>query len=135
MWMPGGSWPGTAVSEGVAWRLPGPRPVDGGTAVELAEGLRVRPERMRANLDMTARQVVTERVAAHLAPLLGKAGARKLMTDAARAAGRSGRPLAEVLPGLPGWPAAAAATGELAELCDPAGYTGAAALVDRALRH
>ena len=104
------------------------------TAVELAEGLRVRPERMRANLDMTASQIVTERVAARLAPLLGKAGARKLTTEAARAADRSGRPLAEVLAGLPEWPAAG--TAELAELCDPAGYTGAAAaLVDRALRH
>jgi 3-carboxy-cis,cis-muconate cycloisomerase len=72
-------------------------------------------------------------VAAQLAPLLGKAEARKLMTEAAREAGRTGRPLAEVLAGLPDLPSGI--TGELAELCDPAGYTGAAtALVERALR-
>ncbi|MFD7700932.1 3-carboxy-cis,cis-muconate cycloisomerase [Streptomyces caelestis] len=104
------------------------------TAVELTEGLEVRSGRMRANLALTGSQVVSERLAARLAPLLGKAAARELTTEAARVTGSTGRPLAEVLAGLPGLPPGA--VDELADLCDPAGYTGAAAaLVDRALRH
>ncbi|MFK4149627.1 3-carboxy-cis,cis-muconate cycloisomerase [Streptomyces sp. NPDC004065] len=102
------------------------------TAAELAEGLRARPERMRANLGLTGSQIVSERVAARLAPALGKARAKEVLTEAARQAEVTGRALPEVLAGLPGLPAAVA--GDLAALCDPAGYTGAAAaLVDRAL--
>jgi 3-carboxy-cis,cis-muconate cycloisomerase len=104
------------------------------TAVELAEGLQVRPERMRTNLDMTGSQVVSERVAARLAPLLGRAAAKKLLTEAAGAAEATGRPLAEVLADLPHLPPGIG--GELTRLCDPAAYTGAAGdLVDRALQH
>ena len=103
------------------------------TAVELAEGLRVSPERMRANLDLTGSRIVSERVAAHLAPLLGRDRARTVLTEAAQRASADGRPLAEVLGALPDLPAHI--TDQLAELCDPARYTGAAAaLVDRALR-
>ncbi|MEV0844560.1 3-carboxy-cis,cis-muconate cycloisomerase [Streptomyces sp. NPDC049954] len=101
-------------------------------AAELSEGLEVRPERMRANLDMTGSQVVSERVAARLAPALGKARARALLTGATQEAETSGRPLAEVLGALPGLPPGIA--DELTDLCDPAEYTGAAALlVDEAL--
>ena len=57
------------------------------TAVELAEGLQVRPERMRANLDLTGSRIVSERVAAHLAPRLGKARAKTVLTEAAQQAG------------------------------------------------
>ncbi|WP_229758727.1 3-carboxy-cis,cis-muconate cycloisomerase [Peterkaempfera bronchialis] len=103
------------------------------TAVELAEGLQVRPDRMRANLELTGSQVVSERIAAVLAPRLGKAAAKELLSGASGEAERGGRPLAEVLadePALTGHLSAA----EAAELCDPAAYTGAAgALVDRAL--
>lgn len=105
------------------------------TSVELAEGLLVRPERMRANLGLTGGQLVSERIAARLAPKLGKAAARQLLTEASLTADREGRPLAEVLAeqgGLEGHFTSV----EIAELCDPAGYTGmAGALVDRALRH
>ncbi|MHB9864562.1 nitrosuccinate lyase [Streptomyces sp. YIM S03343] len=102
------------------------------TAAELAEGLRPRPERMRANLELTGSQIVSERVAARLAPALGKARAKELLTEAARQADITGRRLPEVLAALPGLPDAV--SGDLAALCDPAGYTGAAAaLVDRAL--
>jgi 3-carboxy-cis,cis-muconate cycloisomerase len=93
------------------------------TAVELAAGLAVHPDRMRANLDLTGGQVVTERIAAVLAPRLGKAAAKELLTDAVSA----GRPLAEALAGH-------LTAGELADLCDPTAYTGGAGvLVDRAL--
>ncbi|WP_369382053.1 lyase family protein [Streptomyces sp. cg36] len=103
------------------------------TLVELAEGLEVRPERMTANLALTGGQIVSERIAAVLAPRLGKAEAKQALTRASHTAQHTGRTLGEVL-------ADSAElrdhfeAGELAELCDPARYTGAAAaLVDRAL--
>ncbi|NLU73973.1 3-carboxy-cis,cis-muconate cycloisomerase [Streptomyces sp. HNM0575] len=103
------------------------------TAAELAEGLRVRPERMRGNLGLTGGQVVSERIAALLGRALGKAAARQLMTEAAAVAERSGRPLAGVLAEAPELEGRFSA-GELAQLCDPARYTGAAGpLTDRAL--
>jgi 3-carboxy-cis,cis-muconate cycloisomerase len=111
------------------------------TAVELAEGLDVRPDRMRANLGLTSSQVVSERLAAVLTPSLGKAAAKQLLARASEAAEGSGRPLYEVLheelaaDPLLGGRMGAGELAELAALCDPADYTGAAgALVDRALR-
>jgi 3-carboxy-cis,cis-muconate cycloisomerase len=104
------------------------------SAAELAEGLTVYPERMRANLDATGGLIVTERLAAALAPRLGKARAKKLLGQiSARAAAPGSGGLAAVLaaePDLAGW-----ATAErLVDLLDPARYTGAAgALVDRVL--
>ncbi|MFE2108164.1 3-carboxy-cis,cis-muconate cycloisomerase [Kitasatospora sp. NPDC059463] len=104
------------------------------TSAELAEGLLVRPERMRANLELTGGQLVSERIAARLAPKLGKAEAKRLLTDVSLTADREGRALAEVLGERPEL-AGHFTPREIAALCDPAGYTGAAgALVDRALR-
>ncbi|MHC3470242.1 nitrosuccinate lyase [Streptomyces sp. 7R007] len=102
------------------------------TAVELTEGLQVRPDRMRANLALTGSQVVSERVAAVLAPRLGRTAARQLLARLSARAARTGRPLAELLAAVPEVTLTAR---ELADLCDPAAYTGAAGdLVDRALR-
>ncbi|KOG90815.1 hypothetical protein ADK38_06625, partial [Streptomyces varsoviensis] len=53
------------------------------TAVELAEGLGVRTDRMRGNLALTGGRIVSERVAAVLGGTLGKAAARRLLTEAA----------------------------------------------------
>ncbi|MEQ0561616.1 3-carboxy-cis,cis-muconate cycloisomerase [Amycolatopsis sp. NEAU-NG30] len=103
------------------------------TAVELARGLNAQPGRMRANLASTHGLIVSERLSAVLAPLLGKAAAKELLGAASQRAVRDDRPLRDVLAELP------AVTGVLTpaaldELLDPAGYTGAAgALVDRAL--
>ncbi|MFJ5807380.1 3-carboxy-cis,cis-muconate cycloisomerase [Streptomyces sp. NPDC093093] len=103
------------------------------TAVELTEGLEVRSERMRANLDLTGSAVVSERIVAVLAPRLGKAAARTLLNEATATAGAAGRPLADVLAEAPEL-AGVLGPAALAGLCDPAGYTGAArALVERAL--
>ncbi|MCC2274850.1 3-carboxy-cis,cis-muconate cycloisomerase [Streptomyces sp. ET3-23] len=97
------------------------------TAAELAEGLTVHPDRMRANLALTGAQVVTERIAAVLAPRLGKAEAKRALTRAAEESRAGGKPLPELL-------AQHFTADELAELCDPAGYVGVAgALTDRAL--
>ncbi|WUH88533.1 lyase family protein [Amycolatopsis sp. NBC_00438] len=103
------------------------------TAVELARGLIVQPGRMRDNLASTHGLIVSERLSAVLAPLLGKAAAKELLGEASQRAVREDRPLREVLDEVP------AITGVLTPaaldgLLDPAGYTGAApALVDRAL--
>jgi 3-carboxy-cis,cis-muconate cycloisomerase len=84
------------------------------TAVELVTGLRVHPERMRANLEITGWAIVAERLSAHLAPQLGKAEAMRTIATAARSGGTP--------------PAA------LEGLCDPADYLGAADdLVQRVL--
>jgi 3-carboxy-cis,cis-muconate cycloisomerase len=104
------------------------------TAVELTEGLTVDADRMAANLGMTGSQIASERLAAVLAPALGKAKAKALLGDASAAATATGRPLAEVLLALPELDGLLD-PGQLVELLDPTRYTGAAGpLADRALR-
>ncbi len=104
------------------------------TAVELVEGLEVRPGRMLDNLGLTGSQIVSERIAAVLTPRIGKASARQLLTRASSTAERTGRPLYEVLANARELEGYLDAT-ELTGLCDPTDYTGAAGpLVDRALR-
>lgn len=85
--------------------------------MELAEGLRVSPGAMREHLDLTHGLIVSERLSAELAPVLGRARAKELLTRLAA----EGRPLAEAP--------------ELADVdLDPAHYTGSAgALTDHAL--
>ncbi|PPS79816.1 3-carboxy-cis,cis-muconate cycloisomerase [Streptomyces sp. MH60] len=98
-------------------------------AAELAEGLRVRPDAMRAHLGLTHGLIVSERLSAELAPVLGRARARELLTELAARAYVEDRSLGELLAEVP----------ELRELdlaaaTDPARCTGAAAaLTDRAL--
>ncbi|WP_018489633.1 3-carboxy-cis,cis-muconate cycloisomerase [Streptomyces sp. CcalMP-8W] len=102
------------------------------TAVELCAGLEVRADRMRENLGLTGDQVVTERIAAHLTPHLGRAEAKRLLGEAADEVRMSRRSLAQVLASLPQAAELLPVGAELERLCDPAGYTGAAgALVDR----
>jgi 3-carboxy-cis,cis-muconate cycloisomerase len=86
-------------------------------AVELTAGLRVRPEVMREHLDLTDGLIISERLSAELAPVLGRARAKELLTRLAA----EGRPLAEAP--------------ELADAdLDPTHYTGSAGtLTDRAL--
>lgn len=103
------------------------------TAVELARGLSVHPERMRANLTVTGGQIVSERFSAVLAPRLGRETARELLTRASARAAAEARPLADVLAELPQLTGVLTPE-EVGALIDPAGYTGvAAALVDRAV--
>ncbi|GAA4003649.1 hypothetical protein GCM10022384_57820 [Streptomyces marokkonensis] len=95
-------------------------------------GLSVRPERMRGNTEATGGQLVSERVPAVLAPALGKAAAKQVLSDASAAATADGRPLADVLAEVP-QVRGRFTRAELAALLDPAAYTGVAAeLVDRA---
>ncbi|MFF4349281.1 3-carboxy-cis,cis-muconate cycloisomerase [Streptomyces sp. NPDC001530] len=100
-----------------------------GNATELAEGLRVNADAMRQHLDLTHGLIVSERLAVELAPVLGRARAKELLTRAARRAVAENRPLADVLGEEPELKEL-----DLADLTDPTRYTGSAgALTDRAL--
>lgn len=104
------------------------------TARELVAGLEVSAERMRTNLDLTGGLIASERLAAVLAPVLGKAAAKDVMSRSARTAADTGLPLAEVL-SRESAIAERFDVRELERLLDPAGYTGAAEeLTARALR-
>lgn len=103
------------------------------TVVELAAGLEVWPGRMRRNAELTGSALVSERLAAALAPTFSKGEAKRLLTMATKRAAESGRALPKVLAELPEL-VGLFGPDELSRLCDPADYTGAAgALVDRAL--
>jgi 3-carboxy-cis,cis-muconate cycloisomerase len=104
------------------------------TAAELASGLVVRADRMRANAGLTGGQIVSERIVAVLAPKLGKVAAKKLLTTVIGRSGETGRPLHELLAESPELDGTMSAV-ELADLCDPDSYLGAAGtMVDHALR-
>ena len=113
--------------------LSGALAATGGAAAALAgalERLEVDAGRMRANLDLTAGAIASERLASRLSERLGRTRARALVRSASIEALESGRPLAEVAAGLE--------TGldpaELEAAVDPATYLGSAGiLVDRAL--
>ncbi|MFD3380267.1 MULTISPECIES: 3-carboxy-cis,cis-muconate cycloisomerase [unclassified Streptomyces] len=98
-------------------------------AAELTEGLRVHADAMRAHLDLTHGLIVSERLSAELAPVLGRARAKELLTRAARRATAEDRPLIELLAEEPELKDL-----DLVALTDPTQYTGSAGtLTDRAL--
>jgi 3-carboxy-cis,cis-muconate cycloisomerase len=98
-------------------------------AAGLAEGLRVDTGAMHAHLGVTHGLIVSERLSVVLAPVLGRARAKELLTEAARRAYAEGLPLLQVLRQEPELKDV-----DLESLTDPADYTGsAAALTDRAL--
>ncbi|MFE5084599.1 3-carboxy-cis,cis-muconate cycloisomerase [Streptomyces mirabilis] len=98
-------------------------------AAELVEGLRVNADAMRDHLALTHGLIVSERLAVALAPVLGRARAKELLTRAAERAVAKNRPLVDVLGEEPELKEL-----DLVELTDPTRYTGSAgALTDRAL--
>ena len=102
-------------------------------AARLAASLRVSPEAMAANLRLTRGAIVSERVNAVLAPLLGKADAKRLLTELTATAERDGVDVADLL--VVALDEAGVAVPDVAGLFDPAGYTGVSGpLVDRALQ-
>ncbi|MFE3599467.1 3-carboxy-cis,cis-muconate cycloisomerase [Streptomyces sp. NPDC059142] len=102
-------------------------------AAELAEGIRVHADVMRAHLYLTDGLIVSERLSAVLAPLVGRARAQALLTEAARRTRTGSTTLAAVLTAvLADEPALAGL--DLGGLTDPTRYTGSAGpLTDRAL--
>ncbi len=100
---------------------------------ELLRDLRVHPDRMRANLDLTGGLVMSESVAARLAPSLGRAAAHELVARLGRAATDSGTTLREQLVADPEVKRLLT-EGDLDAALDPAGWLGSAdALIDSAL--
>ncbi|MEV7979290.1 3-carboxy-cis,cis-muconate cycloisomerase [Streptomyces sp. NPDC086519] len=98
-------------------------------AAELAAGLRVHPEAMRRHLGLTGGLIVSERLSAELAPVLGRARAKELLTELARRTHTEHRTLPELLAEEPDLKDV-----DLDSLTDPARYTGSAGvLTDRAL--
>ncbi|MDX2931616.1 class-II fumarase/aspartase family protein [Streptomyces ipomoeae] len=116
------------------------------TAAELAEGLVVSADRVRANVLLTGSSLVAERLAVTLGPALGRQRAKEAVTRAVRDT-EAGVPAAEALrnalkeTGLTDGPSGASdslgsfdSLGSLDELLDPERYLGAAEpLVDRAV--
>ncbi|MER6777373.1 MULTISPECIES: lyase family protein [unclassified Streptomyces] len=130
---PAGAWHGEWQPLREALRLVGGAAC---TAAELAEGLEVHPERMAASLRLTGGAVVTERLAAALAPVLGKADAKGLVSRVAVASAGSADPLVDRLLAQAPELAEEFTAEQLERLLDPAEYTGAAeALIERALAY
>jgi 3-carboxy-cis,cis-muconate cycloisomerase len=115
-----GAWQGEwgALSDALAYA--------GGAAASVREaldGMEVRPERMRENLNRGGESLLAESATMALAETLGRAEAKRLVEEAVRAGGSLREGLAGHLSGE-----------ELDRALDPAGYLGAAeASVDRAL--
>ncbi|MEV8017786.1 adenylosuccinate lyase family protein [Streptomyces sp. NPDC086554] len=94
------------------------------TAAELAEGLEVFPARMRRNLELTEGAVVSERLNAVLAPLLGKAETKRVLAVCARRAATGEVTFAKALADHPELHGRLPADAE--QLLAPEGYLGAA---------
>ena len=101
--------------------------------VDIAEGLDVDPERMRANLDTTHGLITAEAVTMALADKIGKSDAHHLIEDASRKAIASKHHLRDVLADDARVTAHLDAA-RLTKLFDPMAYQGASqALIDRLL--
>jgi 3-carboxy-cis,cis-muconate cycloisomerase len=100
---------------------------------ELFAGLEVDAEKMRSDMDLMGGLVMSESVAAALAPAIGRADAQDLVEQAARRSVQSGRAFRDVLLELPEVTASLTPY-ELDSALDPAAYLGVTTeLIDRAL--
>jgi 3-carboxy-cis,cis-muconate cycloisomerase len=98
---------------------------------DIAQGLEVDSERMRANLGETRGQIMAEPVALALGAKVGKQEAHRIIEEASRKAAAGKRDLQEVL-AEDDRVKLSLSIGELAKLFEPMGYQGAAqTLIDR----
>ena len=103
------------------------------TLKELLEGLEVHPAKMRSDMEVTGGLVMSESVAAALAPALGRPDAQELVEKAARRSVDSGRPFRDVLLEVPAVADSLGVDGLDAAL-EPRAYLGVTAeLIDRTL--
>ncbi|KHE00965.1 3-carboxy-cis,cis-muconate cycloisomerase [Pantoea stewartii] len=103
-------------------------------AVYMLNGLEVKPDNMRRNLDMTRGLIVAEAVMMGLAPQLGRQTAHDVVYDACRVANNENISLLEALLGNE-VVTASLSKPELQALTEPGNYTGLApVMVDRALQ-
>ena len=101
--------------------------------VDIAEGLEIDADRMRANLDATGGLIMAEAVAMALAEKIGKSDAHHLIEAASKKAVAEKKHLRDVLAAAPKITAQLAAE-RIAELFEPMAYQGASqALIDRLL--
>ena len=94
--------------------------------VAVAGGLRLNPERMRRNLELTRGLIVSETVMLALGERIGRQQAHDLVYEAAQRAHAAGTTFAAELQATPEV-AAHLTPGQLAELLDPSRYTGLSA--------
>ena len=98
------------------------------------EGLEVKPDKMRANLDITKGMIMTEAVMMGLGAKLGRSKAHDLLYDIARKAVQNGEHLLDALEADPEIRKHADRK-TLKKLVDPANYLGVAGpMVDRVLK-
>ena len=95
------------------------------SVVDIAEGLDVDAERMRANLDITGGQIMAEAVAFRLADKIGKSDAHKLVEEASKKAHADNITLKQALADNPKVTAVIPAK-DLSKLFDPMSYQGVA---------
>jgi len=101
--------------------------------VDIAEGLEVDAERMRANLDATRGLIMAEAVTFALAETIGKSDAHHLLEAASKTAVAEKKHLRDVLTGDPRVTAHLSAD-RIAKLFDPLAYQGVSqAMIDRLL--
>jgi 3-carboxy-cis,cis-muconate cycloisomerase len=94
-------------------------------AIEIAAGLVVDEERMRANFDALLGIPMAEAVSAALAPKIGRSAAHQILREASKRAKQEGRHLADVLKGMPEVNTELRAE-EIDGLMDPRAYLGSA---------
>jgi 3-carboxy-cis,cis-muconate cycloisomerase len=101
--------------------------------VDIAEGLEIDADRMRANLDATGGLIMAEAVAMALAEKIGKSDAHHLIEAASKKAVAEKKHLRDVLAADPKITAQLGPE-RIAELFEPMAYQGASqALIDRLL--
>jgi adenylosuccinate lyase len=94
-----------------------------GRLAEVMRGLKVDPERMRANLDLGGGLIMAEAVMLDLGAAIGRQHAHDVVYDAAQAAFVEGKPFSELLAADPRLTAHVDAAA-IAKLLDPTAYTG-----------
>ena len=98
--------------------------------VEVLQGLRLDPARMRRNLDLGGGLIMAEAVMLKLGQQIGRQHAHDIVYDVAQAAFVEGRPFAELLAADPRVTAHLDAA-EISALLDPTAYTGLCAEMAR----
>src|SRR3954451_21269104 len=100
---------------------------------DLVAGLQVDEKQMRANLDLTHGNIVSEAVMMGLGPHLGRQRAHDLVYDICRVSAQKGEPLVDLL-AKDAEISRHVSRAELEKMCDPANYLGLAGeMVDRVL--
>ena len=97
---------------------------------EVVRGLRLNPDRMRANLDLGGGLIMAEAVMLELGATMGRQHAHDVVYDASQAAFVQGKPFAELLAADPRV-TAQLDTPAIAGLLDPTAYTGLCAQMAR----